>query len=157
MFTEMRLSQTLLQTWHDHFATIYTSSHSFLQFSGHNLKCSLTVSLYNLTIPSNHSAMNCQQSTPLFTRDTLSTFELPGTHSEYFNSLTSRTAEQSYWDRTGPAVRPVKDRTRDYSGPVHLKDRLCNRTGKNRLNRPVFYGTGEPAGSVWTVPVGARW
>jgi hypothetical protein len=93
MFTEMRVSQTLLQTWHDHFATIYTSSHSFLQFSGHNLKCSLTVSLYNLTIPSNHSAMNCQQSTPLFTRDTLSTFELPGTHSEYFNSLTSRTAE----------------------------------------------------------------
>jgi hypothetical protein len=32
----------------------------------------------------------------------------------------------SYSDRTGPAVRPVKDRTRAYTGPVHLKDRLCN-------------------------------
>lgn len=34
------------------------------------------------------------------------------------------------WDQTGPAVRPVKNRTREYSGPVHLKDRLCSRTGK---------------------------
>jgi hypothetical protein len=46
--------------------------------------------------------------------------------------------QHSFSDRTGPAVRPVKDRTRTYTGPVHLKDRLCNWTGKNRLNRPVF-------------------
>ena len=54
----------------------------------------------------------------------------------------------SYSDRTGPAVRPLKDRTRAYNGLVHLKDRMCNRTAINRLNRPVFYGTGEPAGSM---------
>jgi hypothetical protein len=41
-------------------------------------------------------------------------------------------------------VGPVKDWTRASAGPVHLKDRLCNRTGKNRWNRPVFPGTGEP-------------
>jgi hypothetical protein len=62
-------------------------------------------------------------------------------------------SKPSYLDRTGPAVGPVKDRTRDYNGSVHLKDRSCNRTAKNRLNRPIFLGTGEPAGSVWTVPV----
>jgi hypothetical protein len=50
----------------------------------------------------------------------------------------------SYWDRTGPAVGPVKDRTRAYSGPGRLKDRPCNRTAINRLNRPVFCRTGEP-------------
>jgi hypothetical protein len=54
----------------------------------------------------------------------------------------------SFSNRTGPAVRPLKDRTRAYTGPVHLKDRPCNRTGKNRLNRPVFNETGEPAGSM---------
>ena len=59
----------------------------------------------------------------------------------------------SYLDRTGPAVRPVKDRTRDYNGSVRFTDRPRNWTGKNRLNRPVFYRTGEPAGSLWTVLV----
>jgi hypothetical protein len=39
---------------------------------------------------------------------------------------TKRGWNHSYSDRTGPAVRPVKDRTRAYTGPVHLKDRLCN-------------------------------
>jgi hypothetical protein len=57
-----------------------------------------------------------------------------------------------FLDRTGPAVRPAKDRTRTYTGSVHLKDRLCNWTGKNRLNRPVFCETGEPAGSFRTAP-----
>jgi hypothetical protein len=56
----------------------------------------------------------------------------------------------SFSNRTGPAVGPLKDRTRAYTGPVHLKDRLCNRTAKNRLNRPVFCRTGEPGGSMWT-------
>jgi hypothetical protein len=37
-------------------------------------------------------------------------------------------------DRTGPVVRSVKHRTREYSGLVHLKDRPCNQTGKNQLN-----------------------
>jgi len=59
----------------------------------------------------------------------------------------------SYYDRTGPPVGLKKLWTRDYTCPVHLKDRLCNWTIKNQLNRLVFCGTGEPAGSIWTVPV----
>ena len=56
----------------------------------------------------------------------------------------------SYLDRTGPAVGSVKDRTRAYTGLVQFKDRLCNRTAINRLNRPVFHQTGEPGGSIRT-------
>jgi len=58
--------------------------------------------------------------------------------------------------RTGPAVRPLKDQTRACTGSVHLKDRSCNWTGKNRLNRPFFWRTVEPVGSIWTAPVWAR-
>jgi hypothetical protein len=57
-------------------------------------------------------------------------------------------SRHSFSNRTGPAVGPVKDQTRAYTGPFHLKDRPCNRTAKNRLDRPVFYGTGELAGSM---------
>lgn len=37
--------------------------------------------------------------------------------------------------RTGPAVWPVKDQIRAFTGPAGLKDRLCNQTDKNLLNR----------------------
>jgi hypothetical protein len=47
-------------------------------------------------------------------------------------------------------VRLVKDRTTASNCPVHLKDRLCNRTGKNQLNRAVFYETAKPGGSTRT-------
>ena len=40
----------------------------------------------------------------------------------------------SYSDRTGPAVRSVKDRTRDYNGSIRFADRPYNRTGKNWLD-----------------------
>lgn len=52
--------------------------------------------------------------------------------------------------RTGPAVRPVKDQTRAPSGLVHLKDCLCNRTGKNRSNWPFFWKTIEPGSLLRT-------
>jgi len=39
-------------------------------------------------------------------------------------SLLSRS--HSYSNRTGPAVRPLKDRTEASTGLVHLKDRPCN-------------------------------
>ena len=75
IFVEMRVSQTLLQTWHDHFARIYTSSHSFWQFSGHNLKCLLTISLYNPIYPLCYWTANNQLR------------YLRETHSEHLNSL----------------------------------------------------------------------
>ena len=51
---------------------------------------------------------------------------------------TSCSPDPSYSNRTGPAVRPVKYRIGAFTGPVHLRGSECNRTGKNRLNRPVF-------------------
>ena len=57
-----------------------------------------------------------------------------------------RGSRPSYLNRTGPAVGPLKDRTRAYTDPVHLKGRLSNWTGKNRSNQPIFL---EP----WTGPV----
>lgn len=51
-------------------------------------------------------------------------------------------------DQTGGSTQ--KNRTRDYTGPVHFKDRLCNWTAINRTNQPVFCETGEPASSMWT-------
>jgi hypothetical protein len=50
--------------------------------------------------------------------------------------------------RTGPAVGPVKYRTRASNGPIRLKYRPFNQTSKNRTNRTVFSETGEPGGSM---------
>jgi hypothetical protein len=41
-------------------------------------------------------------------------------------------------DRTGPAVRPVKNRIRDYNGSVHFKDRLYNRPVKTGRTGQLF-------------------
>ena len=57
--------------------------------------------------------------------------------------------------RTGPdrPVRPVKSGTGASSGPGHLKNRTCMRTGENRSNhrffisKPVENRTNEP---LWT-------
>ena len=58
MFTEMRASEALFQTRYDHYySTICTSSHSLGQFGDHILKFLVTISLYNLTVLSNDSAL----------------------------------------------------------------------------------------------------
>ena len=72
------------------------------------------------------------------------------THLGYLASLDRRVCRgPCFSNRTGPAVGPLKDRIRTSTGLVHLKDRPCNRTGKNRLNRPVSCKTGEPGGFLW--------
>ena len=73
------------------------------------------------------------------------------THLGYLASLDRRVCRgPCFWNRTGPAVGPLKDRIRTSTGLVHLKDRPCNWTGKNQLNRPVFCKTGEPGSFLWT-------
>jgi hypothetical protein len=44
-------------------------------------------------------------------------------------------------NKTGPAVRPVKDRTRASTGPVQLKRPVSNRTAIIPVNRRFFIKT----------------
>ena len=43
----------------------------------------------------------------------------------------------SYLNQTGPTVRPVKDRTRALTDPVHLIRPVSNRTGIKPVSEPV--------------------
>ena len=78
----MRASEALFQTRHDHYyGIICTSSHSLGQFGDHILKFLVTISLYNLTVLSNDSALK------------LPTALLFTLLSEQLNNLICRTAE----------------------------------------------------------------